>query len=106
MAVTVITAGQSLVQLSVYLIPTAHTTSNNPAINRMSQDMELNVGCWISDVGCSFFDDITFNIAYSTLHIILLRQRKCQFCHICKVCLPFVGTYVFAGKQMVAHSEK
>jgi len=50
MANTVIIAGQSRVQPSVYLIPTAQTTSNKPAIKRINQDK----GCW--DFECRMFD--------------------------------------------------
>ncbi len=49
MAIIVNIAGQSLVQPSVYLIPTAQTTSKRPAIKRINQDM----GCWILDAHCA-----------------------------------------------------
>ncbi len=58
MANTVKREGHSRVQPSVYLMPTAQTTSKRPAIKRINQGMGiLDCGFWISDCGLRIGDD-------------------------------------------------
>jgi hypothetical protein len=123
MAHTVKTTGQNRVHPSVYLMPTAHTTSNKPAMKSMIQDIELwiqnaplqkqigaiikfsNLVLTISDlcnepkIEYSCFKQASENTNY------LFSQRESEFGHIGEVELPFFGTNVFTGKKVVANSK-